>query len=67
MYASMPGASSTSSSTTFPRIIVPGVAFSRVYNVSCSSSNISPLMLVLYLAKAKVFTLKVGSSLFKKG
>jgi hypothetical protein len=67
MYASTLGTSSTSSSTTFPRITFPGLAFSGVYNASSSFGNISTLMLVPYLAKTRMFTLKMGSSVFKKG
>jgi hypothetical protein len=62
MYASTPRASST----TFPRVTFPKATFLRVYNILSSFCNIATLMLLSYLAKTKVFTLRLQSSMFKK-
>jgi hypothetical protein len=59
---STPRASSTSSSTTFPR-----AAFLIIYSTSSFFGSISTLMLLSYLAKIGVFALRLESSMFKKG
>jgi len=61
MYASTLRAFSTSSSATFQRTTFLGVVLLGVYNASSSFGNISTFMLVSYLAKTRVFILKMGS------